>query len=84
MPILSVIKFFAVSCAPLISVALPIHPHWVPEWDGERVLTALRIERIPFDHIDGNIQGFLNTYSKEPGSKTFVSMTFVTRLHRGT
>ncbi len=35
-----------------------LEPITIPEWDAERALTALSIERIPFDHTDGNIQGF--------------------------
>jgi len=35
-----------------------LEPISVPEWDAERALTALSIERIPFDHTDGNVQGF--------------------------
>jgi hypothetical protein len=35
-----------------------LQPITIPEWDAERVLTALRIERVPFDHTDGNVQGF--------------------------
>ena len=35
-----------------------LEPITVPEWDAERALTALSIERIPFDHTDGNVQGF--------------------------
>ena len=30
----------------------------VPEWAAQRALTALSIESIPFDHTDGNVQGF--------------------------
>ncbi len=30
----------------------------IPEWDAKRALTALGIELIPFDGIDGNVQGF--------------------------
>ena len=33
-------------------------PITIPEWDAARALTALNIERIPFDHTDGNVQGF--------------------------
>ena|ERR1700754_2420781 len=29
-----------------------------PQWDAERAISALGIERIPFDHTDGNVQGF--------------------------
>ena len=35
-----------------------LEPVTVPEWDAERAPTALSIERIPFDHTDGNVQGF--------------------------
>jgi antirestriction protein ArdC len=35
-----------------------LEPVTVPEWDAERALTALNIERVPFDHTDGNVQGF--------------------------
>jgi hypothetical protein len=33
-------------------------PATIPEWDAERALAALSIERIPFDQTDGNVQGF--------------------------
>ena len=33
-------------------------PVTIPEWDAERALAALSIERIPFDKTDGNVQGF--------------------------
>jgi IrrE N-terminal-like domain len=33
-------------------------PITIPEWDAERALSALSIERVPFDHPDGNVQGF--------------------------
>ncbi|HEU4714808.1 MAG TPA: ArdC-like ssDNA-binding domain-containing protein [Pyrinomonadaceae bacterium] len=33
-------------------------PISLPEWDAERALRALSVERIPFDHTDGNVQGF--------------------------
>jgi len=35
-----------------------VEPITIPEWDANRALTALNIERIPFDHTDGNVQGF--------------------------
>jgi hypothetical protein len=35
-----------------------LEPIAVPEWDADRALMALNIERIPFDHTDGNVQGF--------------------------
>ena len=30
----------------------------IPEWNEEKALAALKIERIPFNHLDGNAQGF--------------------------
>jgi antirestriction protein ArdC len=33
-------------------------PIIIPEWDAERALAALSIARIPFDHTNGNVQGF--------------------------
>ena len=35
-----------------------LEPITLPEWDAERAMKALSIERIPFDHTDGNVQGF--------------------------
>lgn len=35
-----------------------LEPVTIPEWDAERALAMLSIERVPFDHPDGNIQGF--------------------------
>ena len=35
-----------------------LEPLTIPEWDAERAMKALSIERVPFDHTDGNIQGF--------------------------
>jgi hypothetical protein len=36
-----------------------IGPVTIPEWDAERALATLCIERIPFDKADGNCQGFV-------------------------
>ena len=35
-----------------------LEPITIPEWDAERAIEALSIERVPFDHTDGNVQGF--------------------------
>jgi antirestriction protein ArdC len=35
-----------------------LEPITVPGWDAERAISALSVERIPFDHTDGNVQGF--------------------------
>jgi antirestriction factor ArdC-like protein len=37
---------------------LELEPITVPQWDAERAISGLGIERIPFDHTDGNVQGF--------------------------
>lgn len=38
-----------------------LEPITVPEWDSERAVETLGIERVPFDHTDGNCQGFART-----------------------
>lgn len=30
----------------------------IPEWDEQKALAALKIERIPFENLDGNTQGY--------------------------
>jgi hypothetical protein len=35
-----------------------VQPEPVPGWDKARALAALQIEEIPFEHTDGNCQGF--------------------------
>jgi antirestriction protein ArdC len=35
-----------------------LEPITIPEWDSERAIETLGIERVPFDHTDGNCQGF--------------------------
>jgi antirestriction protein ArdC len=35
-----------------------LEPVVIPEWDAQRALGSLDIERIPFDSADGNCQGF--------------------------
>ncbi|MDQ3258650.1 MAG: DUF1738 domain-containing protein, partial [Acidobacteriota bacterium] len=35
-----------------------VTPPSIPEFDIDHALAALEIERIPFDHTDGNCQGF--------------------------
>jgi hypothetical protein len=36
----------------------PVEPIPMPEWSRERAIAALNVEQIPFDHVDGNVQGF--------------------------
>jgi len=35
-----------------------LEPLTIPDWDAERAIKTLNIERVPFDHTDGNVQGF--------------------------
>jgi antirestriction protein ArdC len=35
-----------------------LEPTTIPDWDAERAIKTLSIERVPFDHTDGNVQGF--------------------------
>ena len=30
----------------------------IPEWDEQRALATLKIERVPFENLDGNVQGY--------------------------
>jgi antirestriction protein ArdC len=36
----------------------PYEPLNVPTWDEARALTTLGISTVPFDHLDGNVQGY--------------------------
>jgi antirestriction protein ArdC len=36
----------------------PYAPVSVPSWSEERALTSLGIRIVPFDHLDGNVQGY--------------------------
>jgi antirestriction protein ArdC len=39
----------------------PYEPVSVPAWSEERARTALGIGIVPFDHLDGNVQGYATT-----------------------
>src|SRR5260370_1114555 len=59
-------------------------PVTIPEWDAERALTTLCIERIPFDKPDGNCQGFarrnqvaINPLAQLPHKTLFHEMAHV-------
>ena len=59
-------------------------PITTPEWDAERALTALCVERIPFDKTDGNCQGFtrknqiaINPVAQLPHKTLFHEMAHV-------
>ena len=30
----------------------------IPEWDEQRALATLKVERVPFENLDGNVQGY--------------------------
>jgi hypothetical protein len=36
----------------------PYEPVSVPSWSEERALTSLGVRIVPFDHLDGNVQGY--------------------------
>jgi hypothetical protein len=66
-----------------------LEPITVPEWNAERALTALSIERIPFDHTDGNIQGFarkrqvaINPLAQLPFKTLFHELDFVKAIDK--
>jgi antirestriction protein ArdC len=40
----------------------PYTPVALPSWSEERALAALGITRIPFDHLDGNTQGYATAH----------------------
>jgi len=59
-------------------------PITIPEWDAERALTTLCIERIAFDKTDGNCQGFargnqiaINPVAQLPHKTLFHEMAHV-------
>jgi antirestriction protein ArdC len=56
-----------------------IEPITIPEWDAERALAALSIERVPFDHTDGNIQGFAK--QRQVAINPLAQLPFKTLLH---
>jgi antirestriction protein ArdC len=41
----------------------PYKPQELPEWSESRALRTLKIERIPFDYLNGNAQGFARQHS---------------------
>ena len=55
-----------------------LQPFSIPEWDVDRALTALSIERIPFDHTDGNVQGFARLCCR-PHKRAYVAKSVMWR-----
>jgi hypothetical protein len=56
-----------------------LEPITIPEWDADRALSALSIERVPFDHTDGNIQGFAK--QRQIAINPLAQLPFKTRFH---
>jgi hypothetical protein len=56
-----------------------LEPITIPEWDAERALAALSIERVPFDHTDGNIQGFAR--KRQVAINPLAQLPFKTLFH---
>jgi hypothetical protein len=56
-----------------------LEPITIPEWDAERALSALSIERVPFDHTDGNIQGFAK--QRQVAINPLAQLPFKTLFH---
>ena len=56
-----------------------LQPFTIPEWDVDRALTALSIERIPFDHTDGNVQGFAR--NRQVAINPLAQLPYETLLH---
>lgn len=64
------------------------HPEPLPDWDESRALAALAIERIGFDELDGNIQGFatgrkvaINPVAAMPAKTLFHELAHVVLGH---
>lgn len=66
----------------------PIEPEAAPTWDRSKALSALGITEIPFDHVDGNTQGFarkrsiaISPLAVMPHKTTFHEMAHVMLGH---
>ena len=64
-------------------------PLALPEWTEERALTTLGIQRIPFEHLDGNTQGYataegiaVNPVAALPHKTLFHELAHVLLGHR--
>ena len=56
-----------------------LEPIKLPEWDAERALATLSIERIPFDHTNGNVQGFAR--QRQVAINPLAQLPYKTLLH---
>src|SRR5262249_35291438 len=66
----------------------PYQPAAVPAWDRGRALQALGVEEIPFEHLNGNVQGYatghqiaINPLAQMPGKTTFHELGHVILEH---
>ena len=60
----------------------PYEPVSLPSWSEERVLGSLGVRRIPFEHVDGNAQGY-STSSREIAISPVAALPHKTLFHRG-
>jgi hypothetical protein len=56
-----------------------LDPITLPKWDAERAMKALGIERVPFDHTGGNIQGFAR--KRQVAINPLAQLPFKTLFH---
>ena len=69
----------------------PYEPVSVPAWSEERALTTLGIRIVPFDHLDGNVQGYatpqgdiaINPVAALPHKTLFHELAHVLLKHAG-
>jgi hypothetical protein len=55
------------------------NPPAVPDWDESRALATLAIERMPFDDLDGNTQGYAN--GRKVAVSPVAAMPYKTLFH---
>ncbi len=58
----------------------PYEPVSLPSWSEERVLGSLGVRRIPFEHVDGNAQGY-STSSREIAISPVAALPHKTLFH---
>ncbi len=56
-----------------------VDPITVPEWDADQAIKVLGIERVPFDHPNGNIQGF--SRNRQIAINPLAQLPFKTLFH---
>jgi len=53
----------------------------IPEWNEQKALAALKIERIPFEDLDGNTQGYARSGPKIAINPLAALLPFKTLFH---